>query len=324
MRQRALFLILGLFLSVSLMASRALAVNYVTTTNTPFFSNPEKTQVFISTKTSVPKGTVVILHGMILVNFEIYADLIIDLTGKGYDVIFPQYQEAGFNILSSMGVLALLGGDSPSHVEWTQNAIGGINWALNKRMTYPRSLFKWVTRTPSQNLYIFAHSVGGAIGYNIPYLSSTLGGRVKGIVLANSVLDPSVLAQQTMPAGISMPEVELIDVVSAGQYVTMPLLFLTGSEDEWGTLDQGALFYVHAATADKKMLTAIGDKANHMAPATNQGPLFDLLSLTGLTKTMLGGDAEWNYLDTNYYEAAILHLIQNKRAVDFNPAIQWQ
>jgi len=79
----------------------------------------------------------------------------------------------------------------------------------------------------------------------------------------------------------------------------------------------------NAITTNKKALMAIDSLADHMAPATNQGPLFDIMSWAGLTKTMLGGDAEWNYLDTKFYEAAILHLISTGNATTFNPAIPW-
>ncbi len=300
------------------------AVNYVTGTNTMFFENPEKTQVFISTKTKTPKGTVVILHGMILVNFEIYAQLIIDLTDRGYDVIFPQYQEAGFAILSSMGVLSLLGGDSPSHIEWTQNAITGINWALNAIIPYWYNWYTPVVRKPSPNLYIYGHSVGGAIGYNIPLLSPTLKSKIKGIVLANAVVDPMALAAGTMPAGIEMPAVELIDYEAAGDQINVPLLYLGGSEDDWADAYQASLFMDNAATANKKKLIAISGDADHMAPATNQGPLFDILSWTGLTQSMLGGDAEWNGMDTAFYVPALLHLMGGNPATTFNPAIAWQ
>ena len=324
MKNKIFSIVLGMFLVVTALSANAHAVKYVTGTNTPFFENAEKTQVFISTATKTPKGTVVILHGMILVNFEIYADLIIDLTNRGYDVIFPQYQEAGVGILSSMGVLALLGGDSPSHIEWTQNAIAGINWGLNAMIPYWYNWYTPVLRKPSPNLYIFAHSVGGAIGYNIPLLSPTLKSKIKGIVLANAVLDPSVLSAETMPAGIEMPDVELIDVAAAGAQINVPLLYLTGNQDNWADDYQASLFMNNAYTANKKKLRALSADADHMAPATTQGPLFDILSWTGLTETMLGGDAAWNTMDTQFYVPAILHLIGGNSATSFNPAMSWQ
>lgn len=299
------------------------ALNYKTGTNTLFFSNPEKTQVFVSTNTRTPKGTVVILHGMILVNFEIYMELIFELTDMGYDVIFPQYQEAGMAILQSMGVLALLGGESPSHIEWTQNAIAGIDWALDAYVGYWYG-WRYVIRKPSPDLYIYGHSVGGAIGYNIPLLDSNLKSKIKGIVLANAVVDPTALAAGTMPAGIEMPAVELIDVEAAGGQINVPLLYLGGSEDEWADAYQASLFMDNAATSNKKQLTAISSEADHMAPATNQGPLFDILSWTGLTETMLGGDAEWNSMDTDYYVPALLHLMGGNPATSFNPPIAWE
>jgi hypothetical protein len=324
MKTKILSLALGMLFVFAAFVSNAHALKYVTGTNTPFFEDATKTQVFISTATKTPKGTVVILHGMILVNFEIYADLIIDLTNRGYDVIFPQYQEAGFAIISSMGLLALLGGDSPSHIQWTQNAITGINWGLSAIIPYMYNWYTPVVRKPSTNLYIFAHSVGGAIGYNIPLLSSSLKSKIKGIVLANAVQDPAALSAATMPAGIEMPDIELINVAAAGAQINVPLLYLTGSQDAWADDYQASLFMNNAATANKKKLRAISTDADHMAPATNQGPLFDILSWTGLTQTMLGGDAEWNSMDTQFYIPAILHLIAGNSATSFNPAISWQ
>ena len=324
MKKSVLIVALAVLFCFNAIGAEVHAVNYVTGTNTLLFENPEKTQVFISTKTKTPKGTVVILHGMILVNFEIYAQLIIDLTGRGYDVIFPQYQEAGVAILSSMGVLALLGGDSPSHIEWTQNAITGINWALNAIIPYWYNWYTPVIRKPSPNLYIYGHSVGGAIGYNIPLLSPTLKSKIKGIVLANAVVDPTALAAGTMPAGIEMPAVELIDVEAAGDQINVPLLYLGGSEDDWADAYQASLFLDNAATANKKKLVAISGDADHMAPATTQGPLFDILSWTGLTDSMLGGDAEWNTMDTAFYVPALLHLIGGNAATTFNPAVAWE
>ena len=317
-------LALGMFLVLTALSANAFALKYVTGTSTMFFEDATKTQVFISTATKTPKGTVVILHGMILVNFEIYADLIIDLTNRGYDVIFPQYQEAGFAIISSMGVLSLLGGDSPSHIEWTQNAITGINWALDAIIPYMYNWYTPVIRKPSPNLYIFAHSIGGAIGYNIPLYSASLKSKIKGIVLANAVQDPSALSAGTMPAGIEMPDIELINPAAAGAQINVPLLYLTGNQDAWANAQQAAIFMNNAATTNKKMLTAISSYADHMAPATNQGPLFDIMSWAGLTQTMLGGDAEWNTMDTIFYVPAILHLIAGYPATTFNPAMAWQ
>jgi len=291
MSKKLLSLALGMFLVITALSANASALNYVTGTNTPFFEDATKTQVFISTATKTPKGTVVILHGMILVNFEIYANLIIELTNRGYDVIFPQYQEAGFAIISSMGLLSLLGGDSPSHIQWTRNAIAGINWALPAIIPYWYNWYTPVIRKPSQNLYIFAHSIGGAIGYNIPLLSADLKSKIKGIVLANSVVDPTALAAGTMPAGIEMPPIELINVAAAGAQINVPMLYLNGTQDAWANDAQAAIFMNNAATANKKKLKAISADADHMAPATNQGPLFDLMSWAGLTQTMLGGDA---------------------------------
>jgi hypothetical protein len=324
MKKTIFSIFLGMVLVITALSANAFALKYVTGTSTPFFEDATKTQVFISTATKTPKGTVVILHGMILVNFEIYADLIIDLTNRGYDVVFPQYQEAGFAIISSMGVLALLGGDSPSHIQWTQNAITGINWALNAIIPYMYNWYTPVIRKPSPNLYIFAHSVGGAIGYNIPLMSSSLKSKIKGMVLANAVQDPAALSASTMPAGIEMPEIELIDVAAAGAQINVPLLYLTGSQDSWADDYQASLFMDNAATSNKKKLRAISSLADHMAPATTQGPLFDILSWTGLTQTMLGGDAEWNNMDTAFYVPAILHLIGGNPATSFNPAISWQ
>jgi pimeloyl-ACP methyl ester carboxylesterase len=323
MKKTVFFVALAVLFCCNAIGSEVHAVNYKTGTNTLFFSNPEKTQVFVSTNTKTPKGTVVILHGMILVNFEIYMDLIFELTDMGYDVIFPQYQEAGIGILQSMGLLALLGGDSPSHIEWTHNAIAGINWAKNAYVGYWYG-WRYVIRKPSPDLYIYGHSVGGAIGYNIPLLSSDLKSKIKGIVLANAVVDPTALAAGTMPAGIEMPAVELIDVESAGDQINVPLLYLGGSEDDWADDYQASLFLDNAATSNKKQLTALSSDADHMAPATNQGPLFDILSWTGLTDSMLGGDAEWNSMDTQYYVPAILHLINGNSATSFNPAIAWE
>jgi len=261
---------------------------------------------------------------MILVNFEIYANLIIELTNRGYDVIFPQYQEAGFAIISSMGLLSMLGGDAPSHIQWTRNAIAGINWALPAIIPYWYNWYTPVIRKPSPNLYIFAHSIGGAIGYNIPLLSADLKSKIKGIVLANSVVDPTALAAGTMPAGIEMPPIELINVPAAGAQINVPMLYLNGTQDAWANDAQAAIFMNNAATANKKKLKAISADADHMAPATNQGPLFDILSWTGLTQSMLGGDAEWNTMDTAFYVPAIVHLINGNPATTFNPAIAWQ
>ncbi len=324
MKKTIFSIVLGMLLVITALSVNAHALKYVTGTNTPFFEDAEKTQVFISTATKTPKGTVVILHGMILVNFEIYANLIIDLTNRGYDVIFPQYQEAGFAIISSMGVLALLGGDSPSHIEWTQNAIAGINWGLSAIIPYWYNWYTPVVRKPSTNLYIFAHSVGGAIGYNIPLLSSSLKSKIKGMVLANAVQDPAALSAGTMPPGIEMPDIELIDVAAAGAQINVPLLYLTGNQDAWADDYQASLFMDNAYTANKKKLEALSPDADHMAPATNQGPLFDILSWTGLTQSMLGGDAEWNTMDTQFYVPAILHLINGNSAASFNPAVSWQ
>lgn len=319
MKTKICSLVLGMLLVFAAFAAQAHALKYVTGTNTLSFANPEKTQVFISTATKTPKGTVVILHGMILVNFEIYLDLIIDLTNRGYDVIFPQYQEAGVDILTSMGLWALLGGDSPSHIEWTQHAIAGTNWALNAIIPYMYNWYTPVVRKPSQNLYLFAHSVGGAIGYNIPLLSSTLKSKIKGIVLANAVYDPTAI-----DTGAPIPSIVLIDIAAAGAQINVPMLYLTGSQDAWANDEQAAYFMNNAATANKKMLTAISADADHMAPATTQGPLFDILSWTGLTQSMLGGDAEWNTMDTQFYVPAILHLISGNPATSFDPSISWE
>jgi len=324
MSKKLLSLALGMFLVITALSANAYALKYVTGTNTPFFEDATKTQVFISTATKTPKGTVVILHGMILVNFEIYADLIIELTNRGYDVIFPQYQEAGFAIISSMGLLSLLGGDAPSHIQWTRNAIAGINWALPAIIPYWYNWYTPVIRKPSPNLYIFAHSIGGAIGYNIPLYSADLKSKIKGIVLANSVVDPTALAAGTMPAGIEMPPIELINPAAAGAQINVPMLYLNGSQDAWANDAQAAIFMSNAATANKKKLKAISADADHMAPATNQGPLFDIMSWAGLTQTMLGGDAEWNTMDTAFYLPAILHLLGGNPATTFNPAIAWQ
>jgi len=324
MKKQLQTIIFAMLFTVTAFGGKAFALDYVTGTNTLLFSNPEKTQVFVSKKTKSAKATVVILHGMILVNFEIYMDLIFDLTSRGYDVIFPQYQEAGINILSSMGVLALLGGDSPSHIEWTQNAIAGVNWALSAYVGYWYNWYTYIVRKPSTKLYLYAHSVGGAIGYNMPLMSSDMKSKIKGIILANSVVDPTALTAGTMPAGIEMPPVELIDVVAAGSQIAVPLLYLHGNQDAWGNNDQAAIFMNNAATSNKKKLMALSSDADHMAPATNQGPLFDILSWTGLTQTMLGGDAEWNAMDTNFYVPAILHLIGGNSATSFNPPISWQ
>lgn len=323
MSKKILSLVLGLALVITALSANAYALKYVTGTNTPFFADADKTQVFISTATKSPRATVVILHGMILVNFEIYANLIIDLTNRGYDVIFPQYQEAGVGIISSMGLLALLGGDAPSHIEWTENAIDGVEWALDAIIPYWYNWYTPVIRKPSPNLYLFAHSVGGAIGYNMPLLSSNMKSKIKGIVLANSVVDPTTLTEGTMPAGIEMPDVELIDAVAAGAQINVPLLYLNGSEDAWANAEQAAIFMNNAATGNKKQLRAISSEADHMAPATNQGPLFDIMSWAGLTETMLGGDAEWNTMDTNFYVPAILHLIAGNPATTFNPSVSW-
>jgi len=323
MRKKIFSAIVVMLLIVTVFSVKANA-GYVSGTNTPFFEDATKTQVYISTSTKTSKGTVVILHGMILAVPDIYQNLINDLTNRGYDVIFPQYQEAGFAIISSMGLLALLGGDSPSHIQWTKNAIKGINWALPAIIPYWYNWYTPVIRKPSQNLYIFAHSIGGAIGYNIPLYSSDLKSKIKGIVLANSVVDPTALTAGTLPAGISMPPIELINVAAAGAQINVPLLYLNGSQDAWANDAQAAIFMSNAATANKKKLKAISADADHMAPATNQGPLFDILSWTGLTQSMLGGDAEWNTMDTAFYVPAILHLINGNPATTFNPAVVWQ
>ncbi len=322
MRKKIFSAIVVMLLIVTVFSVKANA-GYVSGTNTPFFEDATKTQVYISTSTKTSKGTVVILHGMILVAPDIYQNLINDLTNRGYDVIFPQYQEAGFAIISSMGLLAMLGGDNPSHIQWTRNAISGINWALTAMIPYWYNWYTPVLRKPSSNLYIFAHSIGGAIGYNIPLLSSDLKAKIKGIVLANAVVDPTVLSG-AMPAGISMPAIEMINVPAAGAQINVPMLYLNGSQDAWANDQQASIFMNNAATTNKKKLKAISADADHMAPATNQGTLFDILSWTGLTQTMLGGDAEWNAMDTTFYIPAILHLINGNPATSFNPAISWQ
>jgi hypothetical protein len=315
---------LAMFFVISGVSAAKSYAGYVTGTNTPFYSDATKTQVYISTSTKSSKGTVVILHGMILAVPDIYQSLINDLTNRGYDVIFPQYQEAGVAIIQSMGVLALLGGSSPSHIQWTKNAISGINWALTAIIPYWYNWYTPVIRKPSTNLYIFAHSIGGAIGYDIPLYSADLKSKIKGIVLANAVVDPTALTAGTLPAGISMPPIELINPAAAGAQINVPMLYLNGSQDAWANDAQAAIFMNNAATANKKKLKAISGDADHMAPATNQGPLFDILSWTGLTQTMLGGDAEWNSMDTQFYIPAILHLIGGNPATTFNPAVAWQ
>jgi len=142
---------------------------------------------------------------------------------------------------------------------------------------------------------------------------------LKGIVLANAVYDPTAI-----DTGAPIPSIVLIDIAAAGAQINVPMLYPTGSQDAWANDEQAAYFMNNAATANKKMLTAISADADHMAPATTQGPLFDILSWTGLTESMLGGDAEWNTMDTQFYVPAILHLIGGNPATSFNPSISWE
>lgn len=306
------------FFASLLISSMSWSGSYVTTMNSPFFSNPEKTTLFVSTATSSGKGTVVLLHGFIMINPEIYMRLIDDLTGSGYDVIFPQFQEAGLGLPISLGLLDLIGfdGTSVNHDDWTDSACNGIRWALNTNMLYARNLVTWINRKPSSRLFVFGHSIGGPIGYNLKNRCSDVGSKIQGMVLANAVLDPSaMMAGQGAP--IPVPTPQTINVAQAGALNTFPILFLTGQYDAWATVSQGQAFLNAAPNSpNKRIMVAQGSQADHMAPATDGGIISPSLQLLGVSST-IGGPIVHTDIDKFYYRGAILHLLNGGMPSNF-------
>ena len=313
-------LLYAALLMASLWAKTALA-GYVDATNTPFFDDPRKTYLYTSTSTSSPKGTVVLMHGFILLDPNVYMEQIEAITDQGYDVIFPQFQEGGFALLLSLGVLDLLGipGTGVKYDNWTDNACDGIEWALDKNMLYRRGWFNWVYRKPSQDLYILAHSIGGPIGYNLEHrCPNVVGNKIKGMVLANAVATPDAMGQAA-GAPIPLPTVEVIDMAGAGAHVDYPIIALTGEQDEWSTPNELSKFINASQSTDVALIMAQGNEADHMAPTTTIGPIMDIL--WGLAGSAFGGNIVNNYLDSLYYRSAILHLMNGNSAASFDPAV---
>ncbi len=309
----------------SLLISKfALADSYVSMSNTPVLSDPQKTQIYISTATGASKGTVVLLHGFVMISPDIYQELINDLTTRGYDVIFPQYQEAGPGIVLSIGLLGLIGfdGATVNHDKWTDNACEGIRWGLRQRLPYLQG-FSPVLRKPSDRLFVFGHSIGGAIGYNLANRCTDVGDKIQGMVLANAILDPTkLLDAQNSP--LPMPVPQTINLKYAGVFNAFPILFLTGEQDAWGNPNQGQEFLDAAIKSpDKRILVAKGPDANHLAPTTNSGAVGDLLTLLGVMNS-IGGKIVHNNLDTKYYSAAILHLLSGGLPSTFTSGVATQ
>ncbi len=310
------------FLLLGCLSRTALANSYVTATNTSDFANPQKTQVYVSTATGSSKGTVVLLHAFIIIAPEIYQHLIEDMTSRGYDVIYPYFQEAGLGIWKSIDLLGLIGlkWTSVNHDTWTNNACQGIRWALNHSLAYEHDSAH-VSRQPSDHLVVFGHSIGGAIGYNIASRCPDIGRKIDGLLMANAILDPTKMIE-AQSSSLPIPAPQTINLKYAGPFNKFPILFLTGEHDHWGTPAQGQDFLDAAVySSDKKIMMALGPDANHLAPTTDAGPAGELLAHFGVMET-LGGNIELNRMDTDYYTPAILHLLSGGSPRTFVPSLE--
>ena len=232
-------------------------------------------------KSNTEHDVVVYLHGFSAAFPFIYQQHIDHIVKQGRTVLFPQFQEGYCFDQFSLEGLNLLG-QSPA--AWAERAVSSVTDVLeNVVVDY-------------DNVYLYGHSLGGAIGLIWSSLSDQQGLDIVAGVFAS----PQPGGFAAIPGNISTTFPfffgEDIDVAAAAPLTKFPVAILHGNDDTIAPLIDVMPSYSVLGSTQKAIYQAVSD--NHGEPKI----VADHLAPTSISFL---GSADVNTLDWRYYWSAV-------------------
>lgn len=230
---------------------------------------------------------IVFLHGFAALNPVVYRSHINHLVRQGNIVIYPQFQIAkGSGVLAESG----LKGKVDQNV-WARRAVSVVQDAL-------QSLGD---KVDSQQIYIYAHSLGGLIA---SAWEANGGPKPARYVLAHPAFDSTA----GQPAFVrALVKVDPIQWQETARHITSPVIILHGEEDQIASLTQSETFVAQLQTQGTPyaVYKALRDAYGHPALSPNHGAPCDHISPIPSNLKFFGMSFELNALDYRYYFAGL-------------------